>query len=299
MHSGRFFVRRMLKIWPLFYLAFIFHYLYFYLKDKPPPGSQVMAELFFIQNYRPGFMPVTWSLGIEEQFYLFVAIVLPLLVRFGKIRWVVPGCVLIMIMSFSLRILYYFTYAHYDRHYALQFRADSLSAGIVISWFYNFNNESFKKWIARNSGLLLLFSISLLVPVFVFPGSSKWITTIGFSTTWMGYGALVILFIGLPTIKNSWGQVFNKNKLAMAIAWVGFYSYAIYLFHFFIGLAVLSNFRSLIWSKPPVLVQFLVFLAADIIFGFLISYFFEQPILKWRNRVFPSNDTQRVQKPVS
>src|SRR5215813_8261936 len=96
MHGGRFFVRRIFKIWPLFYTAFLIEFLYFYVKHRPPSTAHSLAELFFIQNYFQGFMQVTWSLGIEEQFYLLVAFLLPLLARVNKVNWIVPTCILVM-----------------------------------------------------------------------------------------------------------------------------------------------------------------------------------------------------------
>ena len=58
MHAGRFFMRRIFKIWPLFYTAFLLQLEYFSIRQTPPHSSQVIAEIFFFQNYRPGFMQV-------------------------------------------------------------------------------------------------------------------------------------------------------------------------------------------------------------------------------------------------
>jgi len=85
-------------------------------------------------------------------------------------------------------------------------------------------------------------------------------------------------------------SLFNKNKVMLAAAGVGFYSYGIYLFHFFIGPGAVSNFRRCVWPNAPTFVQFLIFLSADIMFGFLISSVIEQPVLRWRNRVFPPKE---------
>jgi len=293
MHAGRFFMRRVFKIWPLFYTAFIIQFLYLHIKHRPPPPSQVTSELFFVQNYRPGFMQVTWSLGIEEQFYVLVAILLPLIARFGKIKWIASGCILVMILSLGLRIIHYSFFPRYNPYthqYPLQFRADSLSAGVLISYYYHFHFEKFKQWVSRKAVWLFCLPIIFLLPVFIFPYSSKWILTIGFTTTWLAYAAIVMLLAILPLDKGRWNYFFNENRLALSVAWVGFYSYAIYLFHFFIGPGILNNFRRYVWTRPPLFIQFVIFLLADILFGYIISRLIEQPVLRWRNRVFPSKD---------
>ena len=290
MHAGRFFMRRILKIWPLFYTAFLLQLVYFSIKQTPPHSSQVIAEIFFFQNYRPGFMQVTWSLAIEEQFYFIIAIVLPLITYYGKVTWIVPVCVLIVITSLALRVIHYFSFPHYDpytHHYPLQFQADSLSAGILISWYYHFQYERFKHWVSERKILLLILSIILLVPIFIFPYYDKWTFTIGLTSIWLGYSGIVMLLIILPAEQKEWNDFFH-NKPALVIAWIGFYSYAIYLFHVFIGAGALSNFRKYCWIQTPPAIQFLVFLAADIFFGYFISNLIEQPILRWRNRILPS-----------
>ena len=298
MHGGRFFIRRVFKIWPLFYTAFLIEFVYLNLKHRPPSTSQSMAELFFVQNYVVGFMQVTWSLAIEEQFYLLIAILLPLIVLFKKTKWIVPGCIAVMIMSLTLRVINYFSYPHYQpyiHHYPLQFRADSLAAGIIISWYYHFRREKFHRWAVRNAALLFLLSVVFLAPAFALPYTNPCIFTAGFTSVWLGFSGIVVLFIFLPSEKPFWSSLFNENKLMLTVSWVGFYSYAIYLFHFFIGPAAASNFRRYIWAKPPEVLEFVIFLCADVIFGFLISNLIEQPVLRWRNRIFPSKEKRANQ----
>lgn len=293
MHGGRFFVRRIFKIWPLFYTAFLVELAYFILKHQPPPGSHILPELLFVQNYFPGFMMVTWSLGIEEQFYIVVALILPLTAHFQKVKWIIPGCALVMAISLSWRIIHYFSFRHfqpYTHHFPLQFRADSLAAGMVISWYYHFHTEKFRKWVAKNAVALFLASLVFLLPAFILSYTDRWIFTVGFTSIWLGYSGIVILLIFLPAVNSFWYSVFNKNKLMLVMAWVGFYSYAIYLFHLFVGPGVLSNFQRYIWPQPPLFIRFLVFLAGDVLFGFFISSIIEQPLLRWRDRRFPPKE---------
>jgi len=298
MHGGRFFVRRVFKIWPLFYMAFLIQIVYFNLKHSPPSTPQSLAELFFVQNYFQGFMQVTWSLGIEEQFYLLVAVLLPFLARFRKVNWIVPACILLMITTISLRIVNYFSFPQYlsnPHHDALQFRADSLAAGVMVSWYYHFHHEKFKSWVTNHRTLLFFLSIIFLLPSFIFHYSDPRIFTVSFTSVWFAYSGIVSLLIFLPGTKPFWWSFFNKNKLILAIAWIGFYSYAIYLFHVFIGFGAVSNFERHIWPNPPIYLRFLIFLLAHIVFGFLMSKLIEQPVLRWRNRVFPPKEKKLVE----
>ena len=78
----RFFIRRGLKIYPAFYL-FLFltglvYYLVFHVLSS---RTHYLAEFFFVQNYWHGVWDHTWSLAVEEHFYILLPTVLLFLVR--------------------------------------------------------------------------------------------------------------------------------------------------------------------------------------------------------------------------
>ena len=83
-----FYIRRILRILPLYYLIVIFGFLFYHyllpLFNIPYENnynfvSSVLLTVFFLPNistflYMPGgILDVLWSIGIEEQFYLMVA----------------------------------------------------------------------------------------------------------------------------------------------------------------------------------------------------------------------------------
>ncbi len=78
----RFFVRRGLKIYPAFYLFMLFTWAIsgWVLHDRARAG-RYLAEALFVQNYWQGVWDHTWSLGVEEHFYILLPILLLFLVR--------------------------------------------------------------------------------------------------------------------------------------------------------------------------------------------------------------------------
>src|ERR1700730_4300428 len=67
----RFFVRRGMKIYPAFYLfLFLTAVVYYLVFHRLSPPTHYLAEVFFVQNYWPGVWDHTWSLGVEEHFYI-------------------------------------------------------------------------------------------------------------------------------------------------------------------------------------------------------------------------------------
>src|ERR1700739_3813791 len=83
----RFFIRRGLKIYPAFYTfllltgitgALVFH--------SHPTGRQYLHEIFFVMNYAHGIWDHTWSLAVEEHFYIFLPIFLFILAKLSSNR---------------------------------------------------------------------------------------------------------------------------------------------------------------------------------------------------------------------
>src|SRR5688572_8009182 len=66
----RFFVRRGFKIYPLFFLLVLFTWLVVNYYTPSPALRPYLQELLFVQNYLGGIYPHTWSLAVEEHFYL-------------------------------------------------------------------------------------------------------------------------------------------------------------------------------------------------------------------------------------
>src|ERR1700691_3959576 len=67
----RFFIRRGLKIYPAFYVFLlctgIAQYVRFHVLAAP---ALFLNEIFFVMNYFGGVWYHTWSLGVEEHFYI-------------------------------------------------------------------------------------------------------------------------------------------------------------------------------------------------------------------------------------
>ena len=73
----RFYARRAWKIYPSFYFLIAFTYFYYlYVIGYRIPVGVMFSELFFLQSYLRGAWNQTWSLAVEEHFYIALPLVL-------------------------------------------------------------------------------------------------------------------------------------------------------------------------------------------------------------------------------
>ncbi len=94
----RFFIRRGFKIYPAFWAMLLGSVLIAFAYHKHFYGAYWLHEVLFIQNYLPGIWRHTWSLAVEEHFYIVLPLLLLAMCRLSKNRKdsfpVYPLCVL-------------------------------------------------------------------------------------------------------------------------------------------------------------------------------------------------------------
>jgi peptidoglycan/LPS O-acetylase OafA/YrhL len=133
----RFLLKRGLRIWP-YYFVFVA----WSISISPRPISSFLPDLFFLSNYFPSGVAGTWSLSTEEQFYIFVPI---LLCTLGILVSAKRRFLVIIGLLVALPFIRYLTLSGYHgeithdvavRIIQLPFHthADGLLAGVLLSW---------------------------------------------------------------------------------------------------------------------------------------------------------------------
>lgn len=221
-----FYARRGLRIWPLYYLVitFIFSCNSFLPGRLRFPTSIYRPEyyLFYVQNFfvcdfpGPGALLITWSLAIEEQFYL----VWPFLVRIfsrKNLRNILIG---VVVLDPVFR--WWFIQMGGDAHVNTVARLDQLAMGALLAIWVR--SESFslarcRRWSAV--GALLLLPTILYLKVY---GSIHYELLF----TVLGIGFLGLLGSSLVAPPESALIRILNNRF---LRYTGKISYGIYLLH--------------------------------------------------------------------
>jgi len=281
--SGRFLIRRGFKIYPAFWVLLLVTVAEAYFIHRQFHPKAILSELFFVQNYAYPHWNHTWSLAVEEHFYLILLLLFLFLARGRPPNpfKCIPGMYLALaFISLVLRIVTALLSAPAIGNILLpsHLRMDSLFCGVTISYLYHYFSDGLFV-IVRCYRILFLVGGSLAVaPAFVFPvETSPFILTFGLTLFQLG-GACILL--GLLYLSP------GKSIAIDTTAYIGSHSYSIYLWHMPVLIWVMPTLGRHLGNWPSYCVIYVI--CAGII-GILMALLIEFPVLRMRDKWFPSS----------
>jgi peptidoglycan/LPS O-acetylase OafA/YrhL len=280
-HLKRFYIRRGFKIWPAFY-ALIGTGL---LIDAVMPGHHfttkgLLAELTFFQDYFHSIWGITWSLAVEEHFYICLPLLLILMIRRSPARpFAALPAVFGVIAAFCLACRFAVGWSQdgtidfWKCVFPTHLRIDGLMFGVLICYFKRFQPRVFD-WMATWIGAWVVIAAAVAV-LAIFPIESRHMHTWGFTLLYLGFGFLVAKAVAFEGPRP-------MRWASYLLARIGIYSYSIYLWHMFFVWRVLPHFHitspmALYWST----------VIGAIVFGIVAAKIIEMPALHFRDRMFP------------
>ncbi len=301
-HPLRFLIRRGFKIYPMFYffiavsvllgpslrqVASDIHPEYFSDVNR----LTVLHEALFIQNYFPGIWINTWSLGVEEHFYFALVLVCFLVIKTGWIenrKGMVTGMVVLMLAALGMRIQNNISHPdfYYISHlFPTHLRMDSLLAGVLVSYFFHFENEGFTALFQQKKAIIFVTCLVLVSFSFFFPIKSVFMNTAGLTLIYLGFAGWVGLVVAVPGSERNI-QKFTGKRMFRLISRLGIYSYSVYIWHLFVKHFSLYLFEEFIPDLPQP-VYFMIYFILTMFTGVLLSKLIEKPMLNLRNKWVP------------
>lgn len=265
-----FYVRRCLRIWPLYYAVL---FLMFGLMPLIRPvdahiilerSSPWWAYPLFLQNFlvrvptlAAGPLGVTWSLAVEELFY----VVWPFFVRYLAPARLKHIALLVILFSPLLR---YFLLTQHVFVYSNPFcRLDGLMAGALLVLLLRTETFSPARYLNLAWSLLLL---SAPLAYFSELRHTAWLI---YSLSALGSAALIYLAL---FSRQAWLQSALRNRF---LAFTGVISYGLYLLH-----KIPYDFlKATHYDKHPFL-SFLITLVASYLLAYASWNLLEKPFLK-------------------
>ena len=227
-----FYARRGLRIFPAFYFYWLLLTGYLLLRDKPIVWGQAFSSLIYVNNYYQAMLgdpgtsySHTWSLGIEEQFYLlwpfcFIAL------GFAKRR--IAFLMLVISGLWIYRgVLEYLSPANQGYIYeAFDTRADHLGVGCLLALLLH-SGRLGAMWRRLCTVPMSLVTIALLAASITLYETYGWPyrDVIGFAVDPLLVAVLIVQVISL---RNS--PLWSWLNLR-CVTYFGALSYSIYLYH--------------------------------------------------------------------
>jgi len=301
----RFILRRGFKIWPGYYVFLAVMLLLELMRGSGIPGAlrAIGPNLLHVQNYFPGGGGHTWSLAVEEHFYLALPLLLLALIRRGghyKLRQAMPrivigiaaGCLASRCLNLAI------PYADETHFFPTHLRFDSLFIGVLLGYCYYFEPE----WLAQlaKRPRLPLLGLAAVLPAAWFHWTHPLVWTVGFTLLALGCACILVKIVHTPLGEGRLGKAL-AGPLSRAVAWIGFFSYSIYLWHDMARIPV-KHLRKLLLldALPPELRWLtvnLAFLAGALIIGVVMARIVELPALWLRDRFFPGRVSTGLERP--
>ncbi len=275
-----FYIRRTLRIWPLFYFAvfsgfFIVPFVRELLNQPATSSNNILYYLFFLNNYAPpskefAGLGVLWSIAIEEQFYLIWPILF--IVFRNKQKWISPS---IMLISYIYTLFIQFNY--YDTLNCIL----DMGMGGTIAYFSFYGNLSLKFKTLSKTIIVLVYTVGIGL---VF-SREWWVINEFIAKSERLVYALFFSFIILEQnySENSFYKMANFKLLS---SW-GKYTYGLYVLHFYAIYMVASlldkinihnNIYMVLLAEPALAFAF------SILVAYLSYHLYEKHFLKLKKK---------------
>lgn len=280
-----FYSRRILRIWPLYFLVLFFGY---FIYPKASSSETLWLSIFFLPNLAfclkllPGVFDPIWSIGTEEQFYIFH----PHFFRFKKLQHLLYALVLFIVLFFVLFFVAKYFSGGANTIYTQIFyyaRFDNMMVGAIVAVLY-FN----KKHKVCNFKFQYLFDLCfnryvqmLLLTVFAV-----------FIVFYMKYtiqqGDMVIATLSALLIVNLCEPSTSIYALkGNKFQFIGTISYGIYLLHKFPLFLILYLIKNHLLEAPVFVQNALIYggtIVATIAIASVSYYGYEKPFLNIKKR---------------
>jgi peptidoglycan/LPS O-acetylase OafA/YrhL len=293
---GRYFLARLLRIGPPFYLALLIGAVFGIVEVRTNffwlATFQANNHFAFL-GYWPGSIAHFWSLAVQEQFYMLWPIVVLTLPR----RWFIPAMAAFILFGLAFRIGCILTQTGTITRWVTLFGCvDSFAVGALIAYLKEF------KWLQHipRFSPTLLFALPLIAFSCFFLGRA--VMTLPENNVWLAFTESIdeiflawLLAISIIGVKGRYGELLSWSPLV----YLGRISYGIYVYHVFIIILVsplLSSYG--LTETHAAFARLAVLFSLTIALSSLSWHYLEQPFIAWKNDLTRRRAISLLETPV-
>ena len=283
-----FFLRRTLRLIPAYWFFLAVLYVFGNYLLVPDSAAFIYGynnffwAFFYLTNWHriisdgtvTGNLNHTWSLSIEEQFYIFWSLVLFLAFREKKTRPQVFGIALgITVVLIFWQLFRAITKTEFDTiYYSTDLRMDAIMIGCVLSFLYYW--KLIPQGFTDSMKFKMMSLASLITSIFILFNFAYGDMTLfyGFKSLFSINIAVIILW--LITQKNHFIVKLLETRL---LCWIGTISYPLYLWHYLCYETGRKYFDS-------VSLQIIFGLSISFIIASFSYYLIEKPFLRLKHK---------------
>lgn len=284
----QFYIRRAARLFPALLVLIVCTFAYALLLQTGEKTAAtlkgVLYSVFYVANWAQvppfpgGIGPLshTWSLSVEEQFYIVWPLLLLLLLKIKSDRAVLVIVSLLAALSVVLNIWFWNTNVPYLRMYfGSDTRANELLIGciaaiLLFAGYFQATTERLK-WIWHSAAFISLAGI--VTSFFLVRSYGPFGYNGGFALISVGTAVLILHVVLFPSVV-SFGFGFAP------LVWIGKISYGLYLWHF----PIFEGLKRVIGEEANPLIFQVCGAALTFVVAAASFYLLEQPILRYVRR---------------
>lgn len=306
--TRNFLARRLLRTLPI-YLLLLSVYM---ILNRHNIRDYSVYFFTFTQNYLIAYnstenivLAQTWSLAIQEQFYIFLPIVIYLL----PYKYLRTLFFTFTILGLLFRLLYFylelpFTYNHFTTECCI----DCFGIGSLISYYYKEKSDLLRRALS-NKLLLGLIILLYICSTLGYSNNAINISDKGSSILYNNlYRITERTFVSLLSVWFiGWGIYYPSQRLYKIssnaiIKYLSKISYGIYIYHFAVAATILKVFEYFFYIKSKSIQFTWWVICLNFLFTIIISIFsfelIEKPILLLKDKYF-GNSNKRTSEIIS
>jgi peptidoglycan/LPS O-acetylase OafA/YrhL len=286
---GRFLIRRGFKIYPAFYAFLLLMLLPALIGGQVIDWRPLACEGLFVQNYGPNQFGHTWSLAVEEHFYLLLCLFFAIRLRHPQPRpFAMLPTVFVLVAGATLALrlaMVHYPFSTKTHLCPTHLRLDALSFGVLLSYLYHFHQNGLARLVRTRRLPLLFLGLCLVSPCF---HSEVHATAYGhmvvLTLEYVGWGCVLLAALYWQPSRAP-----LRRRAFGILAAIGFYSYSIYVWHMTVQTRLYAIIVSARHGAPvsyPVALT--IYIVSAVLVGIVMAKLIEGPFLRLRDRWFPS-----------